>query len=354
MPVQHGACSAVGLHTQWTRYGRPFRRLLVEANERDSWSQDRIVAFRDARLRAFVAHAAKTTPYYRRSFADLGIAPEEIRSLDDLALLPILTKEEAQEQVAALTSTTVPRRAARTIHTSGTTGGGLRFSATYQSLREHRAMWWRFRGWHGIDLHAWCAFFMGRSVVPVAQREPPFWRYNFPGRQIHFSAYHMGPATLDAYVGELRRRRPPWLHGFSSLLSLLAHHVVDNDIDLGYPIRWVTVAAENLLPQQAAVIEQAFGVRPRQHYGMAEAVAHISECDAGRLHVDEDFAAVEFVPVGDNRFRIVGTTSPTPRRHSCATTSMTSSRSTATLGVTAGVRGGSCRRSTGGARTTWS
>jgi len=70
-------------------------------------------------------------------------------------------------QVAALTSTTVPRRAARTIHTSGTTGGGLRFRATYQSLREHRAMWWRFRGWHGIDLHAWCAYFMGRSVVPV-------------------------------------------------------------------------------------------------------------------------------------------------------------------------------------------
>jgi phenylacetate-CoA ligase len=117
----------------------------------------------------------------------------------------------------------------------------------------------------------------------------------------------MSPERLGAYVGELRRRRPSWLHGFPSLLALLAHHVIDHRIDLGYAVRWVTTGAENLLAHQAAVIERAFGVRPRQHYGMAEAVANISECDLGRLHVDDDFAAVEFVPIQANRFRVVGT-----------------------------------------------
>jgi len=48
-----------------------------------------------------------------------------------------------------------------------------------------------------------------------------------------------------------------------------------------YPIRWITVGAENLLPQQADLIEQAFGARPRQHYGMAEAIANSSECERG-------------------------------------------------------------------------
>jgi phenylacetate-CoA ligase len=70
----------------------------------------------------------------------------------------------------------------------------------------------------------------------------------------------------------------------------------------------VTVGAENLLPVQADLIERAFGVRPRQHYGMAEGAANASECPSGRLHVDEDFAFMEFVPVEDaTGYRIVGT-----------------------------------------------
>jgi phenylacetate-CoA ligase len=312
VPLQHAACSLAGLNTRVTRYGGAFGRLLAEANARSDWTDDRIAAFRNRRLRAFAVHAERTTPFYRRAFADAGLAPHEITSLEDLRPLAILTKAHVQDSMSELVSTAVPGRARRTIHTSGTTGAGLRLATTSRALQEQRAVWWRYRGWHGIDQHSWCGFFMSRSVVPATQASPPFWRYNLPGRQIYFSAYHMSPETLGAYVGELRRRRPPWLHGYPSLLTLLAHHLIDNGIDLGYAVRWVTTGAENLLAHQATVIEQAFGVRPRQHYGMAEAVANISECDRGSLHVDEDFAAVELVPAGGNRFRVVGTNFTNP------------------------------------------
>jgi phenylacetate-CoA ligase len=59
---------------------------------------------------------------------------------------------------------------------------------------------------------------------------------------------------------------------------------------------------------QKAVIGKAFGVAPRQHYGMAEGTANISECESGRLHVDEDFAAVEFLAQdGMDSCKVVGT-----------------------------------------------
>jgi phenylacetate-CoA ligase len=312
VPLQHAGCSVVGLHTQWTRYGGSFRRMLAEAAGRGSWSQEQMVSFRDRRLRAFVDHAFRTAPFYRRSFAEAGIEPVNIATLDDLEGLPILTRGQVQEHGPELVSTDAPTRGRQVIHTSGSTGAGLRFATLNAALQEQRAVWWRYRSWHGIREGAWCGFFMGRSVVPAGQRKPPFWRYNLPGRQIYFSAYHMSPATLGAYVNELRKRRPPWLHGFPSLLSLVAHFLIDNGLDLGYPVRWVTTGAENLLPQQAAVIERAFGVRPRQHYGMAEAIANISECERGKLHVDEDFAAVEFLPIGDKRFRVVGTNFTNP------------------------------------------
>jgi phenylacetate-CoA ligase len=41
---------------------------------------------------------------------------------------------------------------------------------------------------------------------------------------------------------------------------------------------------------------------------MAEAVANFSECELGRMHVDEDLAAVEFVPNRDpGHYTVVGT-----------------------------------------------
>ena len=78
-------------------------------------------------------------------------------------------------------------------------------------------------------------------------------------------------------------------------------------VDLGYHVRWVTVGGENLLKGQEEVMTRAFGIRPLQHYGLAEAVANISQCERGRLHVDEDFAAVEFLPEESGQgHRIVG------------------------------------------------
>jgi phenylacetate-CoA ligase len=148
--------------------------------------------------------------------------------------------------------------------------------------------------------------------VPASQRDPPFWRYNYAGRQILFSGYHMSPANLPSYVEEMRRHRPPWLFGYPSLLALLASYVLEAGVDLDYPIRWITIGAETLLPHQAEVMARAFGVRPLQHYGLTEAVANISECERGVLHVDEDFAPVEFVPLSGNTYNLVGTNYSNP------------------------------------------
>lgn len=312
IPFQNLACSVFGWTLQRDRYGGRFEEVLAAAESRAEWDDEQVISYRDSRLRSFLRECHTHVPFYRELFDQVGADPSDISGLSDLSGIPTLTKDQAKARRAEIRSPAIPDKDVRAVHTSGTTGGGFRFVTTRQAIQEQWAVWWRYRRWHGIRRGTWCAYFGGRSVVPVTQSGPPYWRYNQPARQILFSGYHMNPRNLDAYVGELRRRRPPWVHGYPSLLALLARYMLEHDVDLGYPIRWVTVGAENLLANHRLLLEEAFGVSPHEHYGMAEGIANISECEAGSLHVDEDFAAVEFLDQGDGTARIVGTNYSNP------------------------------------------
>jgi phenylacetate-CoA ligase len=308
IPFQNAACGIVGWRILQTRYGSGFVRQLRKSEQRGEWSDDRIREYRNTHLREFVEHCAKTVPYYQNLFQKEGIDPKRIRNEEDLKQIPALTREEVQQNIVKLRSSSVSRRQCVQVHTSGTTGGGLTFASTLDGLQQQWATWWRYRRWHGIQMGTHCGYWGGRIIVPIVQKSPPYWRYNRPGKQILFSGYHMGPDTLDYYIEELRSKRPPWIHGYPSAISLLASYLLNAELNLGYQLRSITVGAENLLNYQATRIEHAFGVRPCQHYGMTEAVANISQCELGTLHVDEDFSFVEFLPEADGLAnRIIGT-----------------------------------------------
>jgi len=237
----------------------------------------------------------------------MHIDPQDIRGPDDLTALPILDKQTVQENLADFHSESKSQMRCNTMHTSGTTGAGLIFPMTLEAEREQWAVWWRYRARFGLDRNTWYAHFHGKSIVPFERSKPPFWRVNRPGRQILLSAYHMSEHNLPFYVDELNRRQPPWIQGYPSLLVLLVSFMLEQGYELNYKPKVITVGAESLLPQQKLVIEKAFDVPCRQHYGMAEGVGNISECPEGNLHLDEDYACVEFLPMDSNSYRIIGT-----------------------------------------------
>lgn len=307
VPLQNLFCSVYGYRLNRRRYTAQYLKLEREVLDRDRLSPEALERLSRTRLQAAVMHAASTTPYYRRLFRELGLDPGTIESSRELQALPILEKGTVQTHRHEFISEALPALRHSTVHTSGTTGAGLIFPLSLACEQEQWAVWWRYRQRFGLDRSVWYAHFYGKSVVPIGQKGPPFWRVNQPGRQILFSAYHMKDENLPAYVAELNRRQPPWIQGYPSLLALLACFMIDRGLRLNYRPRVVTIGAESLLPHQKAAIEQAFGAPCRQHYGMTEAVANISECPEGRLHVDEDFGLVEFVANGDRSARIIAT-----------------------------------------------
>jgi phenylacetate-CoA ligase len=304
--LQHAMVSFEGWRLMRRRYGRSFRRMLDEIAGREYLHGPDMLAYQRDRLRRLLV-AASLSPFWRTRFARYGVDVASADPFAEVQKLPVLTKEEVRDNAEAIRSPGFPRRALLPAHTSGTTGSGLVFWQTREAELEQWAVWWRYRGWHGITPGTWCGYFGGRSVVPLEQVSPPFWRINRSGRQLMLSIAHLRPETAEHYVEALSSRPIVWLHGYPSFLALLASFVIDQRLEPP-ALRLVTTGAESLLPNQRELISAAFAAPVREHYGQAEAVANISECELGRLHVDEDFSLVELLPDTErSAFRIVGT-----------------------------------------------
>ncbi len=85
-------------------------------------SRDELQALQLARLKWSVKHAYENVAHYRQAFDAAGVKPEQLRSLDDLALFPFLYKKDFRDNYP-FGLFAVPRDQVVRIHaSSGTTG----------------------------------------------------------------------------------------------------------------------------------------------------------------------------------------------------------------------------------------
>lgn len=307
--AQTMAVSLEGLRIQKKRYDRLFGQQYQDFMSRNDWTYGQKCAYRDEQLRKMVKHCYETVPYYHALFDRLNIDYRSIRTLDDLKCLPILDKQTIREHYDEFFSTSYKREELVEQHTSGSTGTGFSF---YQSREATAAVWahvWRGNHNIGLNRNMWCAYFGGRSIVPPSRKTGPCWRINYPGRQIMFSIYHMNDANYSKWLKVINKHQPPWIQGYPSALLPFAAYLEKTDQRLNYTPQVITLSSENVSRAQEDYLHRIFGVCPVQNYAQSEAVATFRQRLDRRIFVDEDFAAVEFLPDGENGLcRIVGTT----------------------------------------------
>ena len=276
------------------RYGAPYRAAVQRLLEQERWPAERIREYQDARVRDIVRVAYGETTYYRRLLDAAGISPADIRGVDDLPKLPLLTKDVVRARGPELMTRSRPGRGWLHGHTSGTTGSPLSLWYDRALCIMNNAVDRQEKAWGGMPDDAWIGLLLGRVIVPSAQRRPPFWRSNWMLRQHWFSSFHMSDETLGGYVAEMRRCGLRFLEGYPSTLYILAKYLRRRGTTL--PMRAVFSSSETVLPLQRAVIEQVFECPLFDFYGLAERVIFAGECEqhAGK-HISAEFGYVEVV-----------------------------------------------------------
>jgi len=127
------------------------------------------------------------------------------------------------------------------------------------------------------------------------------------------SAFDMSEPALDSYIACINRVRPAFVRGYPGALQVLAQRVLDKKVTVWSP-RAVFTTSESLLPQMRASIQEAFGCRVFDGYGLNDGGVSAYECEVhDGFHVDTERSILQVVddhgdPVRKGIGRIVATT----------------------------------------------
>lgn len=294
-------------------YGALFRRILFPAYEsglrrrgtlaymqeyeRNQWlSADELAALQWRKLEHLVAHCWAEVPYYRRRWGAAGMSsPADVRSLEDYARLPVLTKADVRGNFEALHAPAY-RDSLLYKTTGGSTGEPLKIGYTRESYERRIAVMHRGYGWAGARLGARALYFWGESLegVPLKLR---LMHRAFNRRVVN--VFTMGDDDMARYADMIDDYRPQVVVAYVAPVVRLARWLLREGRKIHVP-RALLCAAEPLRAHERAVLEEAFGCPVYNTYGCREVMLIASECEKNNgLHVNADHLCVELAPPAD-------------------------------------------------------
>ena len=257
-----------------------------------------IERLQNGNLRVLLRHAYETVPYYKRIFRERGLTPGDIKSVDDLVKLPILTKADVRKNFGDLVSQSFPRSRLIPYH-SGGTGDPVYFYITKESFSWEVAAEFRAYGWTGYRLGDPC-FVVWGSPADLSKYKSVISRFTKALENIlTVDAFLMSDEVLSRYASLLKKFNPRIVRGYAHSVYMLARYLLEKNIDCVRP-RAVITTAETLLDSKRKGIEEAFGCPVFDLYGSREVGAIAAECEEHcGYHISAENVVLEFVREGE-------------------------------------------------------
>jgi phenylacetate-CoA ligase len=297
----YGRMRAAHLHSVWAALEDHIARL--------SWRREQIERYRNQRLRALLTYAGERSPFHARHLRGLDLASATVA---DLARLPMMTKQDSQENWDAIV--TVPdldrAKAERVLaeqpwFTYSADGHQIFCSGGSSGVRGVYVWDW--------DLFVSIACLAWRVQAQQDRRDSSL-RHRArlavleAGEPPHASTPLFDVATVDGMdtvvipasepfddvIAAVTAAQPTHIVGYATVVGRLARAATAGDLDIR-PVR-VSTNSEPLLDEDRRAIVEAWNVPVHNLWGSTEIGVQAVGCGrAAGLHVCEDEVVLERV-----------------------------------------------------------
>ncbi|XCH49400.1 phenylacetate--CoA ligase [Thermodesulfovibrio sp. 3462-1] len=267
--------------------------MMIWNKEMECMSEEELRALQLERLKQTIKRAYEKVPYYRKKFDEVGLKPEDIKTLDDIKNIPFTSKADLREvypfgMFAASLSEIVE------IHmSSGTTGKPVVAGYTRNDIE----VW--------AEVMARCLTMAGATKDDIIQNCYGYGLFT-GGFGVHYGAQKIGAMIVPASAGNTRRQIEIMRDFGSTILTCTpsyALYMAEVAEEMGVEPRTLKLkagcfGAEMWTEQMRKEIEKRFNINALNIYGLTEiigpGVAH--ECiEKKGLHVFEDHFYVEII-----------------------------------------------------------
>jgi phenylacetate-CoA ligase len=274
--------------------GRAILKHLRFVRKSQWWSAEELKEFQNEKLRALVKHAYENVPYYHDVFKEKKLTVDDIRTTDDLAKLPILTKEIIRENFPhRIVAKNIAGNEMILDGSSGSTGEPLQYYTTKDAYSFNIAC--VFRGW------SWAGFQLGDRYIKLSQnpREGLINKMqDLAQRCEYIHSQSLTSQDIADIVEVIRKSDAKLIRGYPSTLYVLSQYIEKERITDIRPAA-VTTTGEILFPHMRKLIESQFHCMVFDAYS-GEGGANVSECQTHEAyHISAEYAFTELVDGGE-------------------------------------------------------
>ncbi|MGF3498286.1 MAG: phenylacetate--CoA ligase family protein [Candidatus Methanosuratincola sp.] len=246
------------------------------------------------RLRLTVRRSYERVPFYRSALKGRGLSPDDIRSIDDLRRLPMVSKDDLRESYP-FGLLAVPREECVRVHaSSGTTGKPTLVLYTREDLQN----------W--TEIMCRCLFMSGLRRGDVFQVTPGYGLFtgglgfHYGGEAIGATVIPTGTGNTERQINLMRDLGTTMIAGIASYALHIAEVASEMGIDVkrDLQVRKGIFGAEAWSDSLMRKISDVWGMDCHDIYGMSEMYGPGVGCSCscgGGLHIWEDHFIVEIV-----------------------------------------------------------
>lgn len=264
------------------------RKHIREVEALCAMTHDEMKAYKDKRFLEILHKAYNCSAFYRRFYDDAGVVISDIKGIEDIGKLPILTKDMIREH--AVEMLTEPKWKMVKAKTSGTTGTPLQVFETWPSLWREQAYLYCYR--------KRCGFTMGRDTIislrgHLSAHEQQLWVR--ASKTQYLSSYSINNSSTVEYHKIILKRQPKAIEGYPNTLFTLACNMEQHGLSCNIPLCFTS--SECLLDYQRQKIEKIFNTKIFDWYGMTERTILLYELpDHSGYEEAPGYSIVEYYP----------------------------------------------------------
>ena len=244
------------------------------------------------KLRNMIEHSYRNVPFYHAKLKNAGVKPSDVRTVEDLAKIPMTTKDEIQGlPLSELTARDVDVNACVKNKTSGSTGMPLITLVDERTLAFDRAIW--LRSFFEDGVHLW-----DKRVSICDPRTFPkkkTWTQHLGIMRTEYVSIFDDAPTQFSF---LEAHNPGIIESYPSSLVILAHSC--KQLEINMKPRLIFTLAELLSREDRRLISSTFNAELFDYYGSSELSLMAWECrDHAGYHMNVDALVMEFLHDGE-------------------------------------------------------